>query len=165
MSSEPILKAMQQAAAAYDEAQKKLNDAESVLCSAIEAYTKSVAKLVHAELLTLDWHSVEGRGARSELEVNRPTSGVLNEILHNVDHNSRYGAGGDSCGFDGVRVREVPSSWRGPDRLRVEKASLIKIGYKVKRTDNDARKKMVALLKKHELTPEQLEELLKRGAK
>lgn len=164
--SETTLKAMQQATEAYDEAQKNLDAAGDVLKAAISAYTEAVAKLVHAELLSMSWHPVTGRGAHSLLEVDRPESGVLDEILRAVDACSRYGVSSDSHTFDSIHVQTLPSTWNHPKCLRVEKASLTKIGYKIERPAGDARKKMAALLKKHELTPEQLEELLKnQGAK
>ena len=148
---------------AADDLKLREEAAREKATKAAEKYKAAITEHVYELLRGLTWKKFTGCGSRSELEADLPANHELVQIDGNLCN----------CGLPTYRMHFGPVCFRIYNRgwnssgkyLRVDKGSLEKIGIKMKRSVNKDRQKMSKLLAKHDVTPEQLEELLKKAKK
>jgi len=129
---------------------------------AAEKYRAAIAEHVHELLRGLVWKKSFGHGSKGKLVADLPKGHELTKI------------DSDLCGcgyahyliFGPVSFHIYSRGWGSQDRyVQASKECLEKIGIKMKRSVNKDRQKMSRLLAKHDVTPEELEELLKKAKK
>jgi len=130
---------------------------------AAEKYKAAITEHVYELLRGLEWKKFTGRGSRGELEADLPAKHELVQINDNL---CNCGLPTYRTHFGSVCFRIYNKGWHSSGKyVRADKASLVKIGIKLKRAVNKDRQKMSKMLAEHDVTPEELQKLLKKAKK